>query len=147
MSEQPIGASSHIEQKALPEQLEQTVAPEHIPSPKFSETTEPNISQPAATTAVVPRPSKDPRTLEIEGILSSGLDQAYLTMPVGQRQKFRQVGEETAQSIRQLLDSGKGSWQKIQKLIMRWLRLIPGVNRYFLEKEAKLKADRLMNIR
>jgi len=32
-------------------------------------------------------------------------------------------------------------------LIKKWLLLIPGVNKYFLEQEAKIKADEIVKMK
>jgi hypothetical protein len=34
--------------------------------------------------------------------------------------------------------------KKILALIRDWLKLIPGVNRFFLEQEAKIKTDKIL---
>ncbi|MFH0873673.1 MAG: hypothetical protein V1846_02415 [Candidatus Komeilibacteria bacterium] len=88
-------------------------------------------------------PRKDPQLMTIEGVLAEGLDAAYMSMTEAKRQEFRLKGEVTAQSIRDLLVRGKATVSKIRALIMKWLQLIPGVNRFFLEQEAKIKADKI----
>jgi hypothetical protein len=45
-----------------------------------------------------------------------------------------------------MLDKGKVNVKKVRDLIIKWLRIIPGVNRYFLEQEAKIKSDRLLEL-
>jgi hypothetical protein len=46
-----------------------------------------------------------------------------------------------------MIQSGKVNIKKIRNLIIRWLRVIPGVNRYFLEQEAKIKTDRISEMK
>jgi hypothetical protein len=36
--------------------------------------------------------------------------------------------------------------RKLLTLIRRWLVLIPGVNKFFLEKEAKIKVEKIVNL-
>jgi hypothetical protein len=36
------------------------------------------------------------------------------------------------------------STKKIFVLIRAWLKIIPGVNRFFLEQEAKIKTDKIL---
>ena len=37
--------------------------------------------------------------------------------------------------------------KKIFILIISWLKIIPGVNKFFLEQEAKIKADRILDLK
>jgi hypothetical protein len=36
---------------------------------------------------------------------------------------------------------------KIIDLIRRWLKLIPGINKFFLEQEVKIKADKIIRLK
>jgi len=87
------------------------------------------------------------RRKKIEGILSVGLEEIYLSMPPDKQREFKAEGEKTAQEINSLLHKTKVKVKKIIDLIRRWLTLIPGVNRYFLEQEAKIKADEIMEMK
>ena len=87
---------------------------------------------------------RDDITLKIENIMAHGLDEAYLTLEPLQRQEFKLKGEQTAVEIRSLLQETKIKIKKIFQLLIEWLRLLPGVNRYFLEQEAKIKADQII---
>ncbi len=86
------------------------------------------------------------REKQIENILESGLEEIYLRMSPEKQQKFKAVGEQTAQEINKLLDSAKVKVKQIIDLIKKWLSLIPGVNKFFLEQEAKIKADKIMEL-
>jgi len=98
--------------------------------------------------SVVPIISEStPRHQVIESILSEGLDQTFLAMPPDIQQRFKVRGEETAKKIDTLLSSTKVQVGKILSLILSWLQIIPGVNRFFLEQEAKIKADKLFDLR
>ena len=57
------------------------------------------------------------------------------------------MGEETASKIAQLLEAAKVKTRKIFDLIVKWLRIIPGINRFFLEQEAKIKADKILRLK
>lgn len=46
-----------------------------------------------------------------------------------------------------MLQATKVQTKKIVELLLAWLRIIPGVNRFFLEQEAKIKADKLLALR
>lgn len=86
------------------------------------------------------------RQVEIERILEDDLSGVYFNLPDNEKEKFRLQGEKTAFEINTLLSSTKIKVQKIIKLIKNWLLLIPGVNRFFLEQEAKLKADEIIKL-
>ena len=70
----------------------------------------------------------------------------YQQLPPEKRQQFKQEGEKAASLIRQMMEKGKIHTRKVLGLIRRWLQLIPGVNRFFLEQESKIKTDRLLLI-
>lgn len=87
------------------------------------------------------------RVQAIENILADGLDKVFLQMNPQEQKKFKEEGEKTANKISQLLDKAKLSVDKVVTLIRRWLGLIPRVNRFFLEQEAKIKADKILKIK
>jgi len=80
---------------------------------------------------------------KIEDILADGLDDLYKNLPADKQEEFKAEGERAAGQIVVLLRSVKIKMSRIFHLIRRWLKIIPGVNRYFLNQEAKLKADRI----
>lgn len=81
---------------------------------------------------------------EIEKMLSQGLSQLYQAMTPEQQEQFRTKGEETATAIEQMVTNFKATTRKVLGLIRGWLQFIPGVNKYFLEQESKLKTDDIM---
>jgi len=87
---------------------------------------------------------RDETTLKVENIMQQGLEDAYKEMTAVQQQEFKIKGEKTALEIRNLLNGGKVKLKKIINLIFEWLRLLPGVNKFFLEQEAKIKADKII---
>lgn len=89
---------------------------------------------------------KDELTEEIESILEQDLEDAYKELTPVQQQEFKMKGEETAQKIRNLIKQGKAKVKKIFQLIFEWLKTLPGVNKYFLEQEAKIKADKIVKL-
>ncbi|MFH1255498.1 MAG: hypothetical protein V1667_03460 [bacterium] len=82
----------------------------------------------------------------VENILSKGLDEIYLNLSADKRKEFKNQGEKTAEKISRILASAKINMREIIKLIKKWLMSIPGVNKYFLEQEAKIKADELVKM-
>jgi len=83
---------------------------------------------------------------EVESILQDGLEDMYFSMSPEQQEKFKQKGEQAASQIVNLIQTAKVTFNKIFKLILSWLRFIPGINKYYLEQEAKIKADKILEI-
>lgn len=83
----------------------------------------------------------------IDNILAEGLNEIFLKMKPDEQKIFKQKGEETVTKINELLNKTKLKVKKIIELIKRWLRLIPGINKFFLEQEAKIKADKIMKMK
>lgn len=84
---------------------------------------------------------------DIEKVLEKDLKEVYQSMSPENRKIFRQKGEETAAKIEILLKQTKFKIRQILELIRKWLLLIPGVSKFFLEQEAKIKSDQILNIR
>lgn len=91
--------------------------------------------------------AKDETVLQIEKIMEAGLSDAFAELSVVQRQEFKIKGEEVAWEIRNILRHTHVKVKKIFKLIFEWLKMLPGINKFFLEKEAKIKTDRIMAIK
>lgn len=81
----------------------------------------------------------------IEDILSEGLDDVYRSLPAPDRAVFKNKGEEAARGIHRLIHDLKARAKNILGLIYGWLAVIPGVNRFFLEQEAKIKTDKILD--
>ena len=109
------------------------VRPAEVPAP---------ISTTPAPAAISP---KSPRIQAIESVLEEDLGEVYFTMTPDQQAVFKQTGEATAQQIDTLLSGFKLQAKKIADLIRHWLGLLPGVSKFFLEQETKIKTDKLIN--
>jgi len=79
--------------------------------------------------------------------LSDGLSETFLAMTPAKQKIFKEEGEVTAKKINVLLDATKINVGKIISLIKNWLKLITGINRFFLDQEAKIKADKIIKIK
>jgi hypothetical protein len=141
------------------EMISKTISPE---TEKIKEATEKEgivKEQPSAVTSaqvqlggkniVSSAPSlKSPVLLEVEQILSENLDELYASLTPEQKIIFRQKGEDTASKIDSLMTELKVNVDKILTLVKEWLSLlaqmIPGVNKVFLAKEAKIKTDKIL---
>lgn len=114
--------------------------PSQAPMPAAESPARPAVVQPTAP----PVPVKSPLVREIEDVLSEDLLEVYRSMTPQQQEEFKVKGEQAASKIAELLQSIRVQSQKILGLIKDWLRLIPGVNRFFLEQEAKIKTDKIL---
>lgn len=80
----------------------------------------------------------------IEEILEEDLEEAYWQMPPKMREQFKKRGEDTAKKIERLVRAVHLNILKVLRLLQKWLSIIPHVNTFFLEQEAKIKADKLI---
>jgi citrate lyase gamma subunit len=92
-------------------------------------------------------PIKDELTKNVEKILEEDLSDTYFKMTPDVKKQFKEQGEKTALRIRELLDMTKYIAYEVVKLITDWLKIIPGVNKYFIEQEAKIKTDKILRLR
>jgi len=109
---------------------------------------------PAPTTAVdtqAPRPvaqpkiAKDDVVIHVEKIMEEGLGELYAMLPEDAKPVFRKKGEDVAIEVSTMVRSLKFEVAKVLRLIREWLLTIPKVNRFFLEQEAKIKTDKLVD--
>lgn len=89
-------------------------------------------------------PTATPLVTRVETILSAGLQDAYQAMDPQTQVEFKRVGESTASTIARMLKQSKVQVKKIVQLILAWLKIIPRSNPFYLEQEAKIKADKIM---
>jgi len=83
---------------------------------------------------------------QVEDILSVGMENVFLSLDAGTQRAFKLKGEETAIKITNLLMQTKIKVGEITKLILEWLRIIPSINKHYLEQEAKIKTDNILKI-
>jgi len=105
----------------------------------------PVATTPAEPVAVAPVITKSEDLIAIEKILSEGLEDLYKKLPDNRKTEFKQKGEEAASTIEKLMQSAKVQMKKVIGVIRDWLLMIPGVNKFFLEQEIKIKADKLLD--
>jgi len=152
LEEALAATTSKIEEQ---ERLNQEIVVEqHTPMPEEQKPESPPVV--VATQAVSPAPSvvpaqvlieKDPIVAKIESVLSEGLNEEFAKLSPADQQRFKVTGEETATQISKLLAKSKIHFGQVVQLIVKWLRIIPGVNKYFLEQEAKIKADEIFKLK
>lgn len=91
-------------------------------------------------------PAKDEMLLNIEKVLEEDLSELYFSLSEEARHEFREKGQVTAKTIKQMIDDAKIKLEVMIKLIIDWLKTIPSVNKFFAEQEAKIKADKILNL-
>lgn len=101
---------------------------------------------PAARSTAASGP-KSKQLKEIESILQEDLEEIYFNMDEAHKKMFKEEGERTARDIDKIVATGKSIAVKVIELVKRWLKLIPGVNKFFLEQEAKIKTDKIIKIK
>lgn len=89
---------------------------------------------------------RDHITVDLEKVLEDGLVEAYRSLSRVEQQEFKIKGEQVTFQLRQMMQSSTLKVKKVFSLIFEWLRLLPGVNTFFLEQEAKIKADAVIMI-
>lgn len=105
------------------------------------------ITTPVAVSAHKPvAPVKNPELAAVEKILEENIGELYSELPPNKKADFRREGERLAQVIWLMLETAKIHVQKIVKLIRDWLKIIPGINLYFLEQESKIKTDKIIEL-
>lgn len=89
---------------------------------------------------------KDEAIIEVEKILEQGIGPFYASLPAEAKPLFKKKGEEAANEIAEMVRTLKVKVKRILELIYVWLKTIPGVNKFFLEQEAKIKTDRILEL-
>jgi hypothetical protein len=118
------------------------------PSEKPADIPSVQAAVPASVPVAAPSLSaSEQRQRQIEAFLSRGLEEVYLSLPPEKRSQFKRAGEETAVKIDKLLEKTRVNIGKIVNLIRKWLSILPGVNKLFLEQEAKIRTDEIMKLR
>ncbi len=127
---------AEIERPAVPEEEIRPSTEEQAP-----------VALPAVSPVPLPQPAaKDPHLVEIEKILEEDLKDAFLDLPLEKQKQFKAEGERVAGIIWQMVETAKLQVKKIIKLIRGWLKIIPGINRFFLEQETKIKTDKIIGL-
>jgi hypothetical protein len=140
-------------QESLPQAQEQR---ESIKiSEKVSETEEVQVSEEknnisddsqvgSGQQQVVDSPMSDRLKKAVDEILEEGLEDIYLNLSKETQKEFKAKGEETTNKINILLGETKIKVKKIVQAIVEWLRLVPGINKFFIKQTAKIKTDKIL---
>lgn len=122
-------------------------AKEHFLEEAASQEEAPTSAIPVRGPAQAPAPQKrkaDEVTLRVEEILEHGLGDMYSNLPDSAKPVFKKKGEEVSTQIATMVRTFKVEASKVIRLVRDWLLTIPNVNKFFLEQEAKIKTDAVL---
>ncbi len=136
-----------VERRGVEEKMERVELEEVREGPKEERAEIEKKEIPFPQPVVIKPPKKSQTQKEIENILEENLEEIYQSMDSIRQKEFREKGEEAAFKISILINQAKIKIRKILKLIIEWLKLIPGINRFFLEQEAKIKTDKILRLK
>lgn len=83
-------------------------------------------------------------TRKLEALLAQDILPLYGALDSQTKIKFRAKGKEILKTIEKMVTSGRVVARRVFDLIRAWLVIIPGINKYFLEQEAKIKTDKII---
>ncbi len=147
ISQQPISTEQPIEGEKIFEKEEESSAQtqeaaESSRTPTSKQSTAVSFTDAPSLTVI-----KKSEVLQvIEEILEEDLEEAYWQMPPNMREEFKRRGEDTAKKIERLLAAVHLNILKVLRLLQKWLSIIPHINSFFLEQEAKIKADKIITL-
>ncbi len=139
-----LGALPSPEQPSTPESVLEQLSESQEPGAPVASSTAPDAT--AVNTPAPPSDGPDLSPAAIEKILEKNLAEVYQAIPEYLRPEFREKGAETASKISTLLQSAKLKIREIIDLILNWLKIVPGLNRFFIEKEAAIKAEEILGL-
>jgi len=90
---------------------------------------------------------QDPELRAIQNILQQDVVELFFKLSAEEQKKFKEEGVRIAKKIKGLLQAAKVNVKKIIDLIRQWLSRLPGINKHFIDQEAKIKLDRLLAIK
>jgi hypothetical protein len=129
------------------ERAEQPI--EALPETMPGKAEDQEVAQPSTPSPVAPpaAPTRDEELVMIESILSEDIYVLYNELSEAKKGEFRRRGEEVAVEIKQMLRRAKIKIHDLYELIRNWLLMLPKINRFFLEQEAKLKTDKVLQLK
>ena len=144
-AEAPSTPMVAIEQTAQ-ESARETEVVQTAPVVVVAPMTEPVVEVQPVTEPVVTAVAQDEVAVDVEKIMVDGLDEALATMPDDAKQRFLQKGKEIGVLIADMVRQYKVEVKQVLRLLKEWLTTIPGVNKFFLEQDAKIKTDRILEL-
>ena len=131
--DKPAVPETPVPPEQVAEEVSQTPQPAPLPAA-------PVDAQP------VPQPADPGEVKNIESVLSQDMENAFLTMDAATQAQFKIKGEETSQKIAILMRQTGVKVKQVIILIFDWLKIIPRVNKFYIEQEAKIKAEAILKM-
>ena len=103
-------------------------------------------SQAPSVSMPLPVSAAEQQLQHIESVLSEGFHDIFVALPPAEQQKFKVAGEQAAREVSGLLAQVKVKVEAVIAVLRRWLGTLPGVNKFFVEQEAKIKAEKLVRL-
>lgn len=89
---------------------------------------------------------RDHVTVEVERILEAELGEYVDTLTPDEKDRFLRKGKEVSAVLADMVRNLRVHVKRALQLIRDWLMTLPGMNKFFLEQEAKIKTDRLLEL-
>ena len=118
-----------------------TVAPASVTAPEATvgvASTQPTVSIPLETTSSEQR---------LRRILSEDMTELMAPLSTDKKQEVQAEGLKAIQKLQLLLRRTHLRFRQVLQLIWHWLKRIPGINRFFLEQEAKKKTEEILEFK
>ncbi len=138
-----------LETKNIPEkevQSETEKVYDKVAPKKPKQSSASTVELPALQKKEVLTPEDEQEVEEVEHILEEDLGDIYKELDPQSQKTFKEQGETTARTIVMLLHKVKIKTRLIMRTISKWLFIIPGVNRNFVEQESKIKTDKIIDM-
>ncbi len=141
----------NLEQPNSPDQSQET-KPEAKTEVKTEKVAETKSSKTASSKQAITKPVpivkqvpviKDPQIKQIEDVLAAGLEDYYKKLNPSDQKKFKESGEQAASEVNTLLQKAVVKIEEVISIIKKWLGTVPGLNIFFVEQSAKIKADKI----
>lgn len=117
-----------------------TSVPELTPTDGLSWTPHESLTTPVVASLT----DADLLRRRIEDILAEGLAKTFQALPPATQAQFKVVGEQTAVRITNEVRHRTPRLERLINAVTAWLRLIPNLNPYYLEQEAKMKVEKIL---
>jgi len=145
-SQSPESAQLGVEFEAMPEkEASQEVHESPTRAPRPTPAPQPAAVEPLVQRVATPQ-TKSERLIEIEKVMSAGLEDLYGGLDGATQQTVKIEGEKAAGKIEKMIEGGKFAAGKILSVLRTWINHIPGVNIFYLEQESKIKTDNILAI-
>ncbi len=138
-----ISESENLDEKSSEKKVEKSADATSSPTQQESNGL---LQRPSSS---VPAPAVlelTPLECEVDAVLEEGLVQVYETLPPEKKEHFQQQGRSLVKKIEEAIQKSNLKLKRLLQWIREWLKIIPHINRFFLEQELKIKSDKIMDI-